>query len=165
MTAGIGEGSQNVKRTYEDIFWYSDRPYIKDSSLWERNIATLKLLLESNGIPIDFIDNDYARGLPTKYDFDGIDVEFFPHWGRYRVGELWFNEPPLDPDTLASDLEVARILRDTKQSVNDYVTMRDTVADIEDLAQIISSLPQFDRNRLLARFTIENTEPSDTQAR
>src|SRR3712207_3019886 len=105
MTSGNGEGSPSrIGVTFEDIVW-SEEPPLRDLPLWDRNITTVKLLLENGGIPSNIIDIDYAQRIPSAYDFDGVPVEFLPHWTFYKVGELSIDLPPTDAETLQSDVE------------------------------------------------------------
>lgn len=111
--------------TFDDVRW-SEQQQLNNPDLWERNVTTVRTLFENGGVPIKIVESDMYPAVPMTYDFDGVLVEFLPHWGYYKVGELCFTVPATDADTLRADLSAARALQDAKDIADAYVNSRNT---------------------------------------
>ncbi|GEM_PF-3514609 len=113
--------------SYDDIEWHGG-PSLHDTELWERNLGVIRLLLENGGVPGRIIDNDSANNIPAEYDFDGLTVEFLPHWGFYQVGSLYLRTPD-GAGTLEEDIAVARQLQAAQEAAGKHVERRAPVRE------------------------------------
>lgn len=85
MSKGLNEGLK-VPSTFEDIKWKNSE-VLADKDLLASNRKLIRDLLTVGSV-IKAINNDSAENVPRVYNVDGIEVEFLPHWGFYRVGNF-----------------------------------------------------------------------------
>ena len=122
-TDAVREITADEPFTFEDVRWPEQRQ-LRDPVLWERNVATVRTLFESGGVPLKIVENDTYPAMPMTYDFDGVHVEFLPHWGYYKVDELCFSVPAIDAETLRADISTARTLQEARDAADSYVSSR-----------------------------------------
>ncbi|MEK7096181.1 MAG: hypothetical protein AAB896_02755 [Patescibacteria group bacterium] len=97
--------TQGPQFSFEEILW-TGRHITEDGEFVERSLDFMRTLL-SEGIVTGVIDNDYAANLPIRYHVQGVSVEFLPHWGFYRAGDMSLTVPE-SLELLSYDLDAAR---------------------------------------------------------
>ena len=99
--------SPTPTNSYDEIVW-PDKPALRDPELWAANCEVVKLLCDTAQVT-EWCENDTFPKVPYKYDVQGVEIQFLPHWGFYSVGGIDLYQPTSAQD-IQHDVQAARYL-------------------------------------------------------
>lgn len=89
------EGRETPTPIVDQIKW-PEQPLLRDTKLWQRNIAIVKTL-SAQADEVKWLDGapgkDSYQHIPQTYQIGEVSVNFLPHWGFYKINERNFNLP------------------------------------------------------------------------
>jgi hypothetical protein len=83
-----------AQEAFSQIVW--GKPLLRDLQVWQANIKVVEMLCKTCTVTEWLFGKPGKDGyikFPYRYQIDGVDIEFLPHWGFYTVGGVNLNVP------------------------------------------------------------------------
>jgi hypothetical protein len=93
---------------------WPETPALRDIREWERNVEVVKILCRLGSVTEWFNGTnnvDKYTHMPYRYNIQGVEVEFLPHWGYYVVGGIQLNIPNYDTTVRSAVDAVKELIR------------------------------------------------------